>query len=249
MAIESYILEQSGDESKRARRVRKIPTVRGADIMRDPKLTKSTGFTMEERQILGIHGLLPPVVNTQEIEMKRVMNEVRVNKTDLQRYIQLCALQARNERLFFRCLMEHTDELMPIVYTPTVGQACQEYGMIFRDPRGLFVTIHDLGHVRSIVSNWPGNNVKAVVMTDGERILGLGDLGCNGMGIPIGKLSLYTACAGIHPNACLPVMIDVGTNNEKLMKDPMYIGLRQPREKSEKYDQLVDELIEALRER
>eukprot|EP00795_Rhopilema_esculentum_P017833 gene17833-9538_t len=243
---EHFILDHPGDNHKK---VRKIPTVRGADIMRDPRLTKSTGFTIEERQILGIHGLLPPAVNTQELQMQRVMDEIRSNKTDMQRYIQLCALQARNERLFYRCLMEHTDELMPIVYTPTVGQACQEYGMIFRDPRGLFVTIHDLGNIRSIVANWPVSNVKAIVMTDGERILGLGDLGCNGMGIPIGKLSLYTACAGIDPSICLPIMIDVGTNNEKLLKDPMYIGLRQKREQSEKYDQLIDELIEALRER
>lgn len=217
--------------------------------MRDPKLAKSTAFTIEERQVLGIHGLLPPAVNTQELQMQRVMNEIRGNKTDLQRYIQLCALQARNERLFYRCLMEYTDELMPIVYTPTVGQACQEYGMIFRDPRGLFICIHDLGHVRHVIANWPIHDVKAVVMTDGERILGLGDLGCNGMGIPIGKLSLYTACAGINPSSCLPIMIDVGTNNEKLLADPMYIGLRQKRDNSEKYDQLIDELITALRER
>jgi len=244
---EHYMLEHGSKYTEK--KVRKIPTVRGADIMRDPKLTKSTGFTMQERQILGIHGLLPPTINTQELQMQRVMDEVRQNKSDLQRYIQLCALQTRNEKLFFRCLMEHTDELMPIVYTPTVGEACQEYGVIFRDPRGLFITIHDLGHVRSVVANWPGNKVKAVVMTDGERILGLGDLGCNGMGIPIGKLALYTACAGVNPNACLPIMVDVGTNNEKLLNDPMYIGLRQKREKSEKYDQLIDELICALRER
>eukprot|EP00794_Sanderia_malayensis_P000203 gene203-817_t len=241
-----YLIDHPGPDEKKPH---KIPTIRGDDIMRNPRLTKSTAFTIEERQILGIHGLLPPAVNNQELQMKRVMEELRRSPSDLQRYIQMAALQARNERLFFRCLMEHTDELMPIVYTPTVGQACQEYGMIFREPRGLFVTVHDLGHVRDIVANWPVENVKAVVMTDGERILGLGDLGCNGLGIPIGKLALYTACAGINPSVCLPIIIDVGTNNEKLLNDPMYIGLRQKRDNSEKYDALIDELISALRNR
>jgi len=241
---------QTGKDSigNEERHVRKIPTVRGFDIMRNPKLNKSTAFTIVERQILGIHGLLPPSVDTQAVQMHRIMTELR-EKTPLQQYIMLTALLTRNERLFYSLLVEHTEELMPIVYTPTVGLACQEYGLIFRDPRGLFVTIHDLGHVRDIVANWPESHVQAVVMTDGERILGLGDLGCNGMGIPIGKLALYTACGGIHPSSCLPIIIDVGTDNEALLNDPVYIGLRQRRDRSERYDQLVDELIEALRER
>jgi len=229
--------------------VNKIPTIKGFDILRNPKLNKSTAFSIAERQILGIHGLLPPAVNSQRVQMDRVMTQIRKLQTGLQKYITLTQILARNERLFYQLLMEYTEELMPIVYTPTVGLACQEYGLIFRDPRGLFITIHDLGHVYDIVTNWPERRVQAVVMTDGERILGLGDLGCNGMGIPIGKLALYTACGGIHPSACLPIMIDVGTNNEKLLNDPMYIGLRQRRDNSEKYDQLIDEIISALRTR
>ncbi|XP_057308261.1 NADP-dependent malic enzyme-like [Hydractinia symbiolongicarpus] len=229
--------------------VNKIPTIKGFDILRNPKLNKSTAFSIAERQILGIHGLLPPAVNSQRVQMDRVMKQLRTLQTDLQRYIQLTQILARNERLFYQLLMEYTEELMPIVYTPTVGLACQQYGLIFRDPRGLFITINDLGHVYDIVSNWPERRVQAVVMTDGERILGLGDLGCNGMGIPIGKLALYTACGGIHPSACLPIMIDVGTNNEELLNDPMYIGLRQKRDNSERYDELIDEVIQALRKR
>lgn len=230
-------------------RVNKIPNIKGFEILRNPKLNKSTAFTIPERQILGIHGLLPPAVNSQRVQMDRVMKQLRKLQTDLQRYIQLTQILARNERLFYQLLREYTEELLPIVYTPTVGQACQQYGLIFRDPRGLFITIHDLGHVYDIVTNWPQRKVEAVVMTDGERILGLGDLGCNGMGIPIGKLALYTACGGIHPSACLPIMIDVGTNNEKLLNDPMYIGIRQRRDNSEKYDELIDEVIMALRKR
>eukprot|EP00111_Clytia_hemisphaerica_P003244 TCONS_00009261-protein len=230
-------------------RINKIPNIKGFEILRNPKLNKSTAFTIPERQILGIHGLLPPAVNSQRVQMDRVMKQLRKLQTDLQRYIQLTQILARNERLFYQLLREYTEELLPIVYTPTVGQACQQYGLIFRDPRGLFITIHDLGHVYDIVTNWPQRKVQAVVLTDGERILGLGDLGCNGMGIPIGKLALYTACGGIHPNACLPIMIDVGTNNEALLNDPMYIGIRQRRDTSEKYDQLVDEVIMALRKR
>jgi len=151
--------------------------------------------------------------------------------------------------LFYQVLMKYTEELLPIVYTPTVGKACQEFGLNFRNPNGLFITIHDLGHVYDIIKNWPERRVGAVVMTDGERILGLGDLGCNGMGIPIGKLALYTACGGIHPSACLPMMIDVGTNNETLLNDPMYIGLRDYRHTGSKYDELIDEIIFSLQKR
>lgn len=230
-------------------RVFKIPTINGFDILRNPKLNKGTAFSLTERQILGIHGLLPPAVNNEKVQMKRVMLQIRSLKNDLQKYIMLNQVLARNERLYYQILMRYTEELLPIVYTPTVGKACQEFGLIFRDPKGLFITIHDLGHVYDIITNWPERRVQAVVMTDGERILGLGDLGANGMGIPIGKLALYTACAGIHPSACLPLMIDVGTNNEKLLDDPMYIGLREKRHDGPEYDQLIDEIIQALRKR
>ncbi|XP_065648453.1 NADP-dependent malic enzyme [Hydra vulgaris] len=227
----------------------KIPSIKGFDILRNPKLNKSTAFTLAERQILGIHGLLPPAINNQKLQMDRAMTQIRRLQTDLQKYILLTQILSRNERLFYQLLMDNIEELTPIVYTPTVGQACQEYGLIFRDPRGLFITIHDIGRIYDIISNWPERRVQAVVMTDGERILGLGDLGCNGMGIPIGKLALYTACGGIHPSACLPIMIDVGTNNTKLLDDPLYIGLRQKRNNTKLYDQLIDEVIQALRQR
>ena len=243
------ILTDYQTEDDDIERVFKIPTIDGFDILRNPKLNKGTAFSLAERQILGIHGLLPPAVNSQKVQIERVMTQIRRLQTDLQKYIALNQVLSRNERLYYQLLMKNTEELLPIVYTPTVGKACQEFGLIFRDPKGLFISIHDLGHVYDIVTNWPERRVQAVVMTDGERILGLGDLGSNGMGIPIGKLALYTACGGIHPSACLALMIDVGTNNETLLNDPMYIGLRERRHTGEKYDQLIDEVITALRQR
>jgi len=248
-AINSKIELTDYGQNEEMERVFKIPTIKGFDILRNPKLNKGTAFSIAERQILGIHGLLPPAVNSQKVQCDRVMTQIRALQTDLQKYISLNQVLAKNERLFYHMLMHYTEELLPIVYTPTVGMACKEFGLIFRDPRGVFITIHDLGHVYDIITNWPERRVQAVVMTDGERILGLGDLGCNGMGIPIGKLSLYTACGGIHPSACLPLQIDVGTNNEKLLNDPMYIGLREKRHTGPKYDQLIDEIITALRRR
>ena len=221
----------------------------GSDLLLHPSTNKSTAFTLEERRRLGLRGLLPAQVRTMERQKKRVLESIRRKAYDIERYIALQALQDRNERLFYRTLIDHIDELMPIVYTPTVGQACREFAHIFRRPRGFYVNPSDRGDIRQNLDNWPEPDVRVVVVTDGERILGLGDLGANGMGIPIGKLALYTACAGIAPEYCLPVMLDVGTENEELLADPLYLGVPERRVRGETYDDLVDELISALRDK
>jgi malate dehydrogenase (oxaloacetate-decarboxylating)(NADP+) len=225
----------------------KLP--RGAALLRDPLLNKGTAFSQGEREALGLRGLLPPYVNTLEEQVARVMEGYRARTSDLERYIYLTDLQDRNETLFYRVVMEHIDEMMPIIYTPVVGQACQHYGHIFRRPRGLYVSHRDRGRVAELVANWPESDVRVVVVTDGERILGLGDLGAFGMGIPVGKLSLYTACAGVAPSDCLPVLLDVGTEREELLQDPLYTGIRQRRVRGEAYDAFVDEFISATLQR
>ena len=218
--------------------------LRGIEILHDPSLNKGTAFTAE-RDALGLHGLLPPRISTQEQQIQHVMYNVRRKPNNLEKYLYLIGLQDRNERLYYKTLVENLEELSPIVYTPTVGLACQEYSHLYRRPRGLFITRYDRGHIREVLQNWPCKNVRVIVVTDGERILGLGDLGTNGMGIPVGKLSLYTACAGIDPAACLPIMIDVGTNNSELWSDPQYVGLPEPRLDGDDYDSLLDEFMEA----
>ncbi|XP_075410940.1 NADP-dependent malic enzyme isoform X1 [Tenrec ecaudatus] len=219
---------------------------RGYPVTRNPHLNKDLAFTLEERQQLNIHGLLPPCFINQEIQVLRVMKNFERLSSDFDRYLLLMDLQDRNEKLFYKVLMSDIDKFMPIVYTPTVGLACQQYSLAFRKPRGLFISIHDKGHISSILNAWPEDVIKAIVVTDGERILGLGDLGCNGMGIPVGKLALYTACGGMNPQECLPITLDVGTENEELLKDPLYIGLRQRRVRGREYDDFLDEFMKAV---
>ena len=221
---------------------------RGVKLLHDPVRNKGTAFTEAEREVLGLRGLLPPRALTQELQAKRVIASLRGKSSDLERYISLTALQDRNEMLFYRVVLDHLEEIMPIIYTPTVGEACQEFGHIFRRPRGLFVSAYDRGHVKEVLENWPHEDVRIIVVTDGERILGLGDLGALGMGIPIGKLSLYSACAGIHPTQTLPVTLDVGTENKRLLEDPLYLGIPRRRLRGEAYDELVDEFFEAVAE-
>ena len=218
------------------------------NYLHDPALNKGTAFTEEERDKLGLRGLLPPGINTMEEQVLRVMGNYNRKTSDLEKYIFLVALQDRNQTLFYRVLTDHLAEMMPIIYTPTVGLACQEFVHIFRRPKGIFVSDKNKGRFSEILQNWPNKEVRVIVITDGERILGLGDLGVAGMGIPVGKLSLYTACAGIHPSWCLPVTIDVGTNNVELQKDPLYFGMRHQRIRGEEYDALVEEFITAVQE-
>ncbi len=219
---------------------------RGAKLLHDPPRNRDTAFTLEEREALGLRGLLPPRVESQEQQVERVLENLRRKTTDLERYIGLVALQDRNEALFYRVIVDNLPEMMPLIYTPTVGQACQEFGHIFRRPRGLYISVRDKGRVSELIANWPHDEVRMVVVTDGERILGLGDLGADGMGIPIGKLALYTAAAGIHPTRCLPVMLDVGTNDEARLRDPLYLGCQEPRLRGAAYDELVEEFVTAL---
>jgi malate dehydrogenase (oxaloacetate-decarboxylating)(NADP+) len=219
----------------------------GMALLRDPLLNKGTAFTEAERDALGLRGLLPAHVLSMDEQVARVMTNLRDLPSDLEKYVALNSLHDRNEALFFRVVCDNIDEIQPLIYTPTVGLACQRFGLIFQRPRGMFISANDRGRIAELLANWP-YPAKLIVVTDGERILGLGDLGAHGMGIPVGKLSLYSACAGIRPEYCLPVMLDVGTNNEDFLNDRYYIGLRQKRLSGAAYDEFVDEFITAARE-
>lgn len=222
--------------------------LRGRALMVDPMLNKGTAFTQDERIELGIQGLLPPSICTIERQLDRVYENYQRQPNDLDRYLYLVALQDRNETLFYRLLSEHVEEMTPIVYTPTVGLACERFSHIYRQPRGLYVTADDVGRMRDLLLELPYSEVSVIVATDSEGILGLGDQGAGGMGIPIGKLALYTLGAGIHPARCLPVCLDVGTSNARLRSDPLYLGVQRPRLEGEEYYGLLDSFVDAVAE-
>ncbi|KAK6248590.1 hypothetical protein QUC31_020155 [Theobroma cacao] len=220
----------------------------GYSLLRDPHHNKGLAFTEAERDSHYLRGLLPPAVVTQQLQEKKLMSSIRKYQVPLQKYMAMMELQERNERLFYKLLIDNVEELLPVVYTPTVGEACQKYGSIFRRPQGLYISLKEKGKVLDVLKNWPERSIQVIVVTDGERILGLGDLGCQGMGIPVGKLSLYTALGGVRPSACLPVTIDVGTNNEELLKNEFYIGLRQRRATGQEYADLLHEFMTAVKQ-
>ena len=223
-------------------------TPRGLALLRDPQLNKSTAFTEAEREALGLLGLLPAGIDSDETQLQRVHLQLAKKPNDLEKYIYLSQLQDTDETLFYRVLMSDPAQFLPLVYTPTVGEACLQFGHIIRRPKGLYLSIKRKGRVREILRNWPKQDVRFIVVTSGERILGLGDLGANGMGIPIGKLALYTACAGIPPQYSLPILIDCGTNNDSLLRDPLYLGLRQTRPAIAELDEFVEEFVTAVQE-
>jgi malate dehydrogenase (oxaloacetate-decarboxylating)(NADP+) len=224
------------------------PPVTGPQVLTNPLLNKGTAFTERERDALGIRGLLPPRVFTLEEQLQRTLTSLRSKPSNLEKYIYLTTLQNRNEILFYRLVIEHIEEMVPIIYTPTVGEACQKYGAIYTKPRGMFISLRDRGHVAEILRHWPQPGVRLIVVTDGERILGLGDLGALGMGIPVGKLALYTACAGLHPSYTLPITLDVGTENAELHAGSAYIGLKQKRARGADFDSFIEEFVLAVKE-
>jgi malate dehydrogenase (oxaloacetate-decarboxylating)(NADP+) len=223
-------------------------TKRGIDLLHDPQLNRSTAFTAAERESLGLTGLLPAAVDTEQTQEQRALQQLGQKPTDLERYIFLIQLLDTNETLFYKLLMSDPAHFLPIVYAPTVGEACLKFGHIFRRPRGLYISLEHRGRVKDVLRNWPEQDVRVICATSGERILGLGDLGANGMGIPVGKLQVYTACAAVPPQYLLPVHIDFGTNNRELLDDPLYLGLRQPRISTAERDEFVEEFVQAIEE-
>ena len=221
---------------------------RGIAVLQDPKLNKSTAFTEQEKQTLGLVGLVPDVTESEDLQLQRVNLQLAQKPTDLERYIYLINLLDHNETLFYRTLMSDPARFLPIVYDPTIGEACLKFGHIYRQARGMYLSIARRGKVKDILKNWPEKDVRVICVTDAGRILGLGDLGANGMGIPIGKLQLYTACAGVPPQYLLPMYIDAGTNNEEYLHDPLYLGMRKARPSTEELYSFVDEFVQAVQE-
>ena len=221
---------------------------RGVDLLHDPTRNKSTAFTEAERQALGLVGLVPDHAESEDLQLRRVVQQLAHKTTDLDRYIYLDNLLDHDQTLFYRTIMSDPTRFMPIVYDPTIGEVCLKFGHIFRGPRGMYLSIKRRGHVKEVLRNWPVKDVRFICVTDGGRILGLGDLGANGMGIPIGKLQLYTAAAGVPPQGLLPMYLDAGTNNEQYLRDPLYLGLRQTRPPTQELYSFVDEFVEAVQE-
>ena len=218
-------------------------------LIANPTLNKGTAFSFEERQLFNLIGILPAVIGTLETQLQRTYKAFRAQATDLDRYVYLRSLLDSNETLFYALTIKYFAEVLPVIYTPTVGLACQHFSHLYRRPRGIFLTIREQDYMGQVLANPRFDEIQAIVVTDGERILGLGDLGAGGIGIPIGKLSLYTACAGIHPKHTLPIFLDVGTDNEKLLQDPLYIGCRHPRIRGEQYDAFIDRFVHAVKQR
>jgi malate dehydrogenase (oxaloacetate-decarboxylating)(NADP+) len=238
------------DLEKNEREVIKMTSAakHGIELLHDPSLNKSTAFTEAEKQALGLVGLVPDITETDEIQLQRVNLQLAQKPTDLERYIYLINLLDHNETLFYRTVMSDPARFLPIVYDPTIGEACLKFGHIYRQPRGMYLSITRRGKVKEILKNWPQKDVRFICVTDGGRILGLGDLGANGAGIPIGKLQLYTACAGVPPQYLLPMYLDAGTNNEQYLHDPLYLGMRKPRLATQDLYSFVDEFVQAVQE-
>jgi malate dehydrogenase (oxaloacetate-decarboxylating) len=218
----------------------------GKALLEDPLFNKGSAFTEQERLEFGLLGLLPPHVSTVEEQLERTYYNFNQKTSELERYIFLISLQDRNETLFYRLLLDHIEEMTPIIYTPVVGMGCQEYSRIYRRPRGLYISFLRRDEIPAMLVNSPNQEVDVIVVTDGERVLGLGDQGIGGMGIPVGKLSLYTACAGIRPDRTLPIALDVGTNNQELLKDPLYLGWRHERVTGQLYDDFIESFVQAI---
>ncbi len=221
----------------------------GVDLINSPRLNKGTAFTDHERDLFDLHGLLTPNVGKLEEQIERRLEALRAQQNSFSKYSFLRDLQDTNETLFYALLVRNVEEMLPLVYTPTVGEGCQRFSEIWRKPRGLFLSYPNKDRIEQILSRPRYNDVKCIVVSDGERILGLGDQGAGGMGIPIGKMALYTALGGIHPEHCLPILLDVGTDNEVRLKNPLYIGWRNHRVRGKEYDAFIDVFVNSVKQR